>query len=64
MIEPHLKCQALQFTTVRLPFECFVGYGPGADDEPLDTAQLRRLGILAIGRDFIAELAVSSVRFY
>ena len=34
------------------------GYGPGASEVALDPSELRRLGVLGIGRDFDAELAV------
>lgn len=58
------KTKALDFTTVRLPWSAFVGHGPGAAETPLDTTQLRRLGVLGFGRDFDAELAVAGVRFF
>jgi hypothetical protein len=47
--------------TLRLPFAGFVPY---RTDLPLDLSRLRRLGIVAIGRAFTAELAVGGVRFY
>lgn len=52
------------FTTVRLPWSAFEGSGPGAEDRPLDTGNLRRLGVLGFGRNFVAELAVAGVRLY
>jgi hypothetical protein len=56
--------EALQFTEVRLPWAAFEGHGPGASEVPLDPRELRRLGFLAFGRAFDAELAVAEVRFY
>lgn len=46
---------------VRLPFSGFV---PHRIDVPLDLRRLRRLGLVAIGRAFTADLAVGGVRFY
>ncbi len=46
---------------VRLPFSGFV---PHRIDVPLDLRRLRRLGLVAIGRAFTADLAVSGLRFY
>ena len=50
--------------TIRLPWTSFVGYGPGSDTEPFDASQLRRIGIVAIGKAMEVYLAVSSVKFY
>jgi Complex I intermediate-associated protein 30 (CIA30) len=47
--------------TVDLPFRAFVPYRL---DEPLDIQHLRRLGLVAIGRAFYADLAVERVSFY
>jgi hypothetical protein len=47
--------------SVRLPFADFV---PHRTEEPLDLSRLRRLGVVAIGRDFMADLALGGVRFY
>jgi len=47
--------------TVDLPFETFVPYRLQA---PLDTMRLRRIGLVAIGRAFYADLAVSKLAFY
>jgi len=49
------------WTTVRLPF---AGFLPHRTDAPFDPAHLRRIGVLAIGRVFEADVAVSAVRFY
>ncbi len=46
--------------TVRLPFEVF---RPHRIEAPLDLARLRRIGIVAIGRAFAADVAVAAVRF-
>ena len=50
-----------EWTTVRLPFAEFT---PHRTEAPLDLAKLRRLGLVAIGREFSADLAVGGVRFY
>ena len=53
-----------EWGTVRVPFDVFRGNGPGCEGEALDVSQLRRLGLLGIGRDFTAELSVAGVRLY
>lgn len=50
-----------RWTTVRLPFAEFVGH---RIDVPLDLSSLRRIGLVAIGRQFHADLSVSRVAFY
>lgn len=47
--------------TVRLPFSVFTGYRIRA---PLDVTALRRIGFLAIGRPFPADLCVGRVGLY
>ena len=47
--------------TVRIPFSAFSGYRIGA---PLDTAALQRIGIVAIGRTFQADLCLSRLGLY
>ena len=47
--------------TVELPFASFVAYRL---DAPLDVSRLRRLGLVAIGRAFHADLAVAEIGFY
>jgi len=47
--------------TIDLPFETFVPYRLEA---PLDRTRLQRLGLVAIGRAFYADLAVSKLAFY
>ena len=53
-----------QWATVRVPFDEFKGHGPGATENPFDTSALRRIGVVAIGREMDVTLAVSGVRFY
>jgi len=50
--------------TVKIPFNSFVGYGPGSSETPFDPSELRRLGIVAIGKPMDVYLAVAGVRFY
>lgn len=47
--------------TVDLPFAAFAPYRL---DAPLDVTQLRRIGLVAIGRAFSADVMVSSVELY
>ncbi|MDH3597359.1 MAG: CIA30 family protein [Rhodospirillales bacterium] len=47
--------------TIDLPFADFAPYRL---DAPLDTARIRRLGLVAIGRAFHADLAVSRLGLY
>lgn len=49
------------WTTLRLPFAAFV---PHRTDAAFDPSRLRRIGILAIGREMQANIAVSGVRLY
>lgn len=49
------------WTTLRLPFE---GLTPHRLDAPFDATRLRRLGLVAIGRAFEADLALGGLRFY
>lgn len=46
--------------TVQLRFDRFV---PHRTDVPLDVRRLRRIGLVAIGRAFAADLAVGGLRF-
>lgn len=50
-----------EWRVIELPFDTFTPYRL---DTPLDQARLRRIGLVAIGRAFRAELAVSSLMFY
>ncbi len=49
------------WTTVACPFAGFTAH---KIDAPLDRSRLRRIGVVAIGRAFDADLAVGGVRFY
>jgi hypothetical protein len=49
------------WTTLKLPFR---GFTPHRLDAPFDASQLRRLGLVAIGRAFEADLALGGLRFY
>ncbi len=50
-----------RWTTIRLPY---AGFTPHRLDAPFDPRQLRRLGLVAIGRAFAADLAMSGLRLY
>lgn len=50
-----------EWQTLRIPFSAVVSH---KTDAIFDRAQLRRIGILAIGREFTAEVAVAGVRLY
>jgi hypothetical protein len=47
--------------TRRLPFD---GFEAHRIDAPLDLTRLKRIGLVAIGREFRADLAVADLRFY
>ena len=47
--------------TIKLPFSAFNGY---RIDKPLDLARLKRIGIVAIGREFAADLCIGSLALY
>jgi hypothetical protein len=49
-----------EWRTVQLPFDHFV---PHRTDMPLDSHRLRRIGVVAIGRAFSADLALGGLRF-
>jgi hypothetical protein len=46
---------------VRLPFDQFTGYRIG---KKLDLKHLERIGLVAIGRAFKADLCVAEIRLY
>jgi hypothetical protein len=50
-----------EWQTLRLPFAEFM---PHRTEAPLELSRLRRLGIVAIGRAFLADLALGGIRFY
>jgi hypothetical protein len=50
-----------KWKTIFIPFTSFLGYGVAV---PLDISTLRRVGIVAIGREMDVFLGVGGVRFY
>jgi hypothetical protein len=50
-----------EWRTIRLPFSTFE---PHRIEAPLDLARLRRLGVVAIGRAFAADVAIGRLQFY
>lgn len=52
---------ATRWKTIQIPFDEFEAHRTQA---AFDTSQLRRVGILAIGRAFEADITVAAVRFY
>ena len=50
-----------RWRTIKLPFQDFNPYRTGV---PMNLKRLRRLGLVAIGRNFNADLAIGGVRFY
>jgi hypothetical protein len=50
-----------RWTTVFLPFNDFL---PHRSERPLNLARLRRIGIVAIGREFEADVSIADIRFY
>lgn len=50
-----------EWRTIQLPFASFE---PHRIEAPLDLARLRRLGLIAIGRAFNADIAIGGLRFY
>ena len=57
---PHGK-----WTTIRLPWNEFIGKGPGASEVPFNRAALTRIGLVAIGKPMERlVLAISGFRFY
>ncbi len=50
-----------RWATVELPFSDFTPHRLSA---PLDLSSLRRIGLVAIGRAFTADLALGDLRFY
>lgn len=50
-----------QWQVLRVPFDAVV---PHKTDAFFDPANLRRIGVLAVGREFRAELAVANVKLY
>ena len=50
-----------EWGTLRLPFDSF---RPNRTETPLSLSQLRRVGLLAYGKAFAADLALGGIRFY
>jgi len=50
-----------EWRSVRLPFD---GFEPHRIEAPFDTTRLRRLGVVAIGRPFVADVAIGGLRFF
>jgi hypothetical protein len=50
-----------EWRTIQLPFRSFDAH---RIDAPLDLTRLRRLGVVAIGRRFAADVAIGGLRFY
>lgn len=50
-----------EWQTLRLPFNNFIAH---RTETPLNLGKLKRIGIVAIGREFEADLALSGLRFY
>jgi hypothetical protein len=49
------------WTTAFLPF---LDFAPHRTERPLNLARLRRVGIVAIGREFEADISIGDIRFY
>jgi hypothetical protein len=49
------------WTSVQMPFAAFTAH---KHDRAFDPTRLRRLGVLAVGREFHADIAVAQARFY
>ena len=52
---------AARWQTLQLPFAEFSGYRTG---KPLDVSELERIGVVAIGRAFTADLCIGRVGLY
>ena len=57
---PQLR-GGLKVATIQLPFDRFT---PNRTDIPMDTRQLRRIGVVAIGRAFSADLSLGALRYF
>ncbi|MGK3735580.1 MAG: hypothetical protein ACI90V_002421 [Bacillariaceae sp.] len=53
-----------KWTTVKLPWTIFDGFGPGAVDNVVDQSNLRRIGLVAYGKKMDVTLALSSIRLF
>jgi len=50
--------------TIRLPWSEFSGHGPGLSQTPMNISIIRRIGVVAIGKEMDVCLALGGVRFY
>lgn len=50
-----------QWTQLKLPF---TGFKPHRTEIPLRVSRLRRIGLVAIGREFEVDVAIGDIRFY
>ena len=57
----HSFCARPKWQTLQLPFAQFM---PHRTDVPFAPRRLRRIGLVAIGRDFEADLSVARLSFY
>lgn len=49
------------WTTIKVPFDALEAY---RTDAIFDASELRRVGVVAVGREFVVDVAVSGVRLY
>lgn len=49
------------WTTIKVPFDTLEAY---RTDASFDASELRRVGVVAVGREFAVDVAVSGVRLY
>jgi len=59
-----VELESRRWTRVRLGWDSFRGYGPGAENIAIDPSTLRRLGVVAIGKKMIFSLALTTVHFF
>jgi hypothetical protein len=50
--------------TVNVPFDAFIGNGPGAEGIPFDPSELQRLSVVAIGKTMDVNIGIGKVGFY
>jgi Complex I intermediate-associated protein 30 (CIA30) len=53
-----------EWRTIRLPWSKFQGKGPGAESKALDATTLRRIGVVAIGREMEVSIGIGGLKFY
>jgi hypothetical protein len=49
---------------VNVPFDAFIGNGPGAEGIPFDPSELQRLSVVAIGKTMDVNIGIGKVGFY